>query len=358
MKPKTDSCFRKSRLCQFVLVLSLCWFSPATGQENKLPNPISVSGAPWAFYGFVVSSPDGPEFYSAYKNQFSAAIAKKLPERDRTYALTVLSTKLENSISSADEWVEFLQKTRNKDRDSRYRMLEHIEEKFPHRDYICSRYRTKFQDSGVRWFGSVPFLSDGITCVHPEERRFAVDIGYSERAGGTGYDSSFKELGEKFVRSLRFLPWPDREEFRVGMKARMAQQGETALATFNPMIARGDNFAAMRAGEIYLSGVGVPTDYEMARKLLELAAMDGHAGALYNLGVIYDQGLGVTKNPREAMRWFRLAADQRDNEAQYNLAVYHGQGIGMPVDTREAEKWLSYAADNGNATARKFLPRR
>jgi hypothetical protein len=347
--------FDKDSLIPFAVLVSLVWICGAAGQEPKLPNPITTPGAAWGFNGFVVTSPVGTDFFSAFKTKFSTAIAKKLPERDHTYALTVMPFLFETPMSSAEELVEYLKKRRNKEMGSRYRIIDHIEEKVSHHNYFCSRYATKSEDGGVRLFGSVPFYLDGITCVHPDEPRFVVDVGFSERAGGTDFNSQFKELGERFVRSLRFLPWPEREEFSRGMKARMAQQGETALRIFNPMIDRGDGFAAMRAGEIYLSGAGVPVDYEAARKLLEVAARDGHVGALYNLGAIYEKGLGVTRDVAEAVRWFKLAADQRDHQAQFNLAVLYGRGVGVSVDTREADKWMNFAADNGNDAARKFL---
>lgn len=322
-----------------------------------LPNPVTAPGAPWAFHGFVVNSPDGLGFYSAYKNELGASFAKKQPEPDHTYVLTVMAARLDAKITNAEELVQYMLQKRNKEIGTRFRIKDFAEEKYLHQAYICSRYLINAEDKGVRLFSWVRLLMDGITCVHPEQPQFAVDVGFSERAGKGDYNPQFKEVGEKFVKSLRFLPWPEREDFRNGMKARMANEGRIALDIFNPMIGRGDTLAAMRAGEIYLSGAGVPTDYEIARKLLELATKDGHVGAFYNLGAIYDKGLGLGRDVREALRWFKLAADQRFAEAQLNLAILFGRGEGTAAEKRDADRWLNFAADNGNERARKFLQR-
>jgi Sel1 repeat-containing protein len=339
-------------LCAIALV-SLSAF----GQEPSLPNPVLNPGTPWAFWGFVVNTPDAPDILSQSKSAGAANLGKKLPEPDHTVAFTVVSHKLEKEVSGADELLAILKESRGKKSDpSRFRIVEYKEEIFVLRDYWCTRYSMLNEDRGVRTFGSVPLVIEGITCVHPDRRDFAVDVGYSERAAGKEVSPELREIGEKFIRSLRFLPLPDRDEIRGALEALRAKEGEKALALLKPLLDKGDSQAALIAGEIYLLGHGgVPINYAAARQMLEVAAQDGHVDALYNLGSMYDRAQGVPRDPVEAIKWFKLAADQRDNVAQFNLAVLYGRGDGVPRDRAEAEKWGRMAADNGNEHARQIL---
>ena len=329
----------------------------AFGQEPQLPNPILNPGSPWAFWGFVVNAPEAPDMMSQFKSASAASIGKKFPEPDHTVAFTVLMDKLEKEIASADELLANLKDRRGKKSDpSRFRIVEHKEEIFSLRDYWCTRYSMLNEDRGVRLFGAVPFVLEGITCVHPERRDAAVDIGYSERAAGKQVSAEVREIGEKFIRSLRFLPLPDRVEIKAAIDALRAKDGEKALSLLTPLVEKSDSQAALIAGEIHLLGHGgVAVDYAAARRMLELAAQDGHVNALYNLGTMYDRAQGVTRDPAEAVKWFKRAADQRDNVAQFNLAVLYGSGDGVPLDRAEAEKWGRMAADNGNERARQVL---
>src|SRR4051812_8952356 len=157
----------------------------ALAQEPRLPNPILNPGSPWAFWGFVVNTPEAPDIVSQFKSPGAASLGKKLPEQGHTVAFTVAVDKLEQEISSADVLLTNLKERRGKKSDpSRFRIVEHREEKFILHDYWCTRYSMLSEDRGVRSVGSVPFVLEGITCVHPDKRDIAIDIGYSERAAG------------------------------------------------------------------------------------------------------------------------------------------------------------------------------
>lgn len=349
------------RTITFALHIAIASLSlSAFAQAPRLPNPILNPGTPWAFLGFVVNTPDAPDVLSQFKSVGAASLGMKFPEPDHTVAFTVVADKLEKEFSSADDLLVELKERRGKKSDpSRFRIVEHREERFVLRDYWCTRYSMLNEDSGVRFFGSVPFVLEGITCVHPNKRDLVIDIGYSERAAGKEVSPEVRAIGEKFIRSLRFLPMPDRAEIKEALEALRAKDGERALNLLKPLYDKGDSQAALIAGEIYLFGHGgMPANHSVARHLFEVAARDGQVNALYNLGTMYDQGQGVARDPVEAIRWFKLAADQRDNVAQFNLAVLYGRGDGVPRDSAEAQRWGRMAADNGNERARQVLQSR
>jgi hypothetical protein len=327
-------------------------------QQGRLPNPITNPGAPWAFWGFVVNAPDAPDILSQAKSPVRAVSGKKLPEPDHTVAFTVATQKLEKAVSSAEALVAHLKVRRARNFDpTRFRLVEHNEEVFALRDYWCTRYSLVSEDRGVRLLTPVALVLEGITCVHPDRKDLAVDVRYSERGAGKTASPEVREVGEKFIRGLRFIPLPDRPEITSALEALRAKEGDKALNILKPLLERDDTQAALIAGEIYLSGHGAPVDHARARQMLEIAARDGHGSALFNLGAIYDRGLGVARDPVEAVKWFKLAADQRHDIAQFNLAVLYNRGDGVPRDPVEAAKWARRAADNGNERARGAIGR-
>jgi hypothetical protein len=327
--------------------------SIAFGQERRLPNPISFPGAPWAFLGFVVHAPDTPDLFSQLKTPVLAVIAKKIAEPDHSYTFTVAAHRAAKELSSADELLAYVRERRAKRADpSRFTLSDHTEEKFVHRDYWCTMYSMVAETHGS---GSAPLTLRGMTCLHPDRHDYVVDLGFSERGGGKQVGAELVKIGEKFVGSLRFLPFPDRTELKQALEAARANEGEKALAVLHPLVEKGDTQAAVLAGEIHMLGYGAERDFGAARRMFELAARDGHVKALYNLGLIYERAMGVQRKAAEAIKWFKLAADQRDHQAQFDLAILYEHGKGVPRDPAEAGRWRRMAANNGNERAKEIL---
>jgi hypothetical protein len=70
---------------------------------------------------------------------------------------------------------------------------------------------------------------------------------------------------------------------------------------------------------LYMSGTGVPTDYQKARQIARHAADLGDPHAQNVLGVLCATGLGAPADRQEAIRWFRLAAEQGHTAAAKHL---------------------------------------
>ncbi len=77
--------------------------------------------------------------------------------------------------------------------------------------------------------------------------------------------------------------------------------------------------AQFELGVMYKNGDRVTTDYNEAKKWLEMAAEKGNALAQFNLGIMYKNGLGVTKNINEAKKWLEKAASRGDKTAKASL---------------------------------------
>ena len=73
----------------------------------------------------------------------------------------------------------------------------------------------------------------------------------------------------------------------------------------------------------------------------------GHAGAQNSVGVLYIKGLGVTQDHEVALRWLQQSADQGFADAQVNLAYLYHTGNGVAQDSSKAEALLLSAAKQG-----------
>lgn len=96
-------------------------------------------------------------------------------------------------------------------------------------------------------------------------------------------------------------------------------------------------------------------NYRRAVELLQPLAEQGDAAAQTRLGCCYYLGLGVIINYQTAVDWFSKAAEQENAEAMYYLGLCYLSGKGVPKDSAPAKQWFRKAADHGHAAALKLL---
>jgi uncharacterized protein len=110
----------------------------------------------------------------------------------------------------------------------------------------------------------------------------------------------------------------------------------------------GDRQATFALGMTLLTGApGVAKDRAAAKTLLEKAAAQGHAGALYNLGVMAIEGDGSGPDFAKAADLFRRSAEAGNDDGSYSYGVLLRDGRGVPLDITAAAHWLKRAADGG-----------
>ena len=98
-----------------------------------------------------------------------------------------------------------------------------------------------------------------------------------------------------------------------------------------------------------------PEDLAEARRLLQLAASQGEAGAQATLGGMCFNGQGGPQDWVEARRLYELAAAQGSAAAQFALGTMCRGGQGGPLDLVEAGRLYRLAAAQGHAGARAAL---
>lgn len=112
-------------------------------------------------------------------------------------------------------------------------------------------------------------------------------------------------------------------------------------------------------GVAYFKANAMPSDMELARGALLIAANEGDLEAQHSLGSFYFFGIGGDRNESDAVKWFRKAAEQGHADAQHRMgSAYRSHlGFGVSPDNAEAVKWFRKATDQGHVQARYDLAR-
>lgn len=95
----------------------------------------------------------------------------------------------------------------------------------------------------------------------------------------------------------------------------LAERGkQAAVAMAHSLLAQAANLGSIKAhrtlGELYLKGLGTPTDFNQAATHLSLAAEKGDADAQFHLASLYQCGMGVEFDIQKAIYWLKKANDQ------------------------------------------------
>jgi TPR repeat protein len=171
----------------------------------------------------------------------------------------------------------------------------------------------------------------------------------------------------------------------------VSQNYEKAMAYFLKMVTQkselewGDlsrtdfNNGIFYISDMYIFGLGVKQDYEVARKFLVIAANEGDLLASTRLGMMHLMGLGGDRDIYSARFYFEKAKSSKDgialnylgmmdcNAQNYfsarlhfessaakgndialiNLGIMNFNGLGVPRDYAQAFRFFKQAADNG-----------
>lgn len=96
---------------------------------------------------------------------------------------------------------------------------------------------------------------------------------------------------------------------------------QTALKVWMDQATAGSAEAQNYVGEIYMKGLGIEPDYEMAALWLKKAAAQGFNRAKINLGFLYEQGLGVPQDRPRALNLYREASGITNDDLLFASAV-------------------------------------
>ena len=342
--------FRLTALCCGLLVALPAF---AAAQIEPLPNPIQVPGAPWYFDSFIADAPREEGWASFSKDTKSAEMGKKY-EDGHTAAAIVEAHKFQEPVTSQDALLAIVKQTGAATAGPGTKLADYTTEILTPKGLLCARSVARFEDRREQFEQAGTLLVRGLTCVRPDRPEIVVGLRFAERTAVGAAAPGADDVGEQFLRSLRFTP----VGFDLITQARSEvsqKNGAEAVRLLQPAAEQGDGEAALFLGNILLYGSGIAENPQEARKWLEIAAGQGRIDAIYNLGAIYDKGIGVPRSAGEAIKWFTLAADQRDPTSQLNLALFYLKGDGVEKSVPTAELWLKRSANNGGKRAQGIL---
>lgn len=128
----------------------------------------------------------------------------------------------------------------------------------------------------------------------------------------------------------------------------LSEYDEEAAAMYKKAALQGDAEGQFRLGTLYSQGEGVKKDVNEARRLIALAAEQGHVQATNVMSHAYlNAQLGIPESERnsaESLRWAK-AAEQNDYLPAIDaLALaYRNGGLGVTPDAKEAERLTAKA---------------
>lgn len=123
------------------------------------------------------------------------------------------------------------------------------------------------------------------------------------------------------------------------------------IAALTKRAEAGDADAQDQLGVKYVTGNGVPQDFNKAFKWFQKAALQGHAVAQHNLAYMYGTGKGTPLDDNQAFEWYQKSALQGFSGSQYEIGERYLLGNGVPQDFVNAFNWLQKAALQGDAQA-------
>jgi len=114
---------------------------------------------------------------------------------------------------------------------------------------------------------------------------------------------------------------------------------------------RGEPWAQMQLGKIYVESIDDPERREKGMELLRQAAAQKDAEAIRLLANIASAGVVDQPSNVVALQRLKEAAELGSPDAQYELASIYAEGRGVHKDMNQALLWGRKAAQQGNVQA-------
>lgn len=129
-----------------------------------------------------------------------------------------------------------------------------------------------------------------------------------------------------------------------------------AFALMQAAAEAGNRYAQFNLGQMIMEREPGDKGFVDAAVYFDRAAQTGLPDALYAMSQFYANGIGGKKQDDvEARKLMVMAARQGHDTAQYDLSIWMAEGRGGDRDYKSAFGWMKLAADQGNVAARAGL---
>ncbi len=129
-------------------------------------------------------------------------------------------------------------------------------------------------------------------------------------------------------------------DFLAGEEAFKNRRYTEAFNKFLPEAQKGDYRSQYYVGYLYLYGLGVNQDEDLALKYIKQSADQKYDTALALLGYLYDEGRLVPVDKKKAINLYKMAAEQGNTSALLNLGLAYYKGDGILKNDQKAVEML------------------
>lgn len=133
-----------------------------------------------------------------------------------------------------------------------------------------------------------------------------------------------------------------------GIELFRSERYDEALTCFQTAAKAGDAEAQTRLGDMYLEGIGVEKNIQIAINMYNKAITQNYPKAMRYLGDMYRDGNGVDKDPGKAFVLYKKAADLNDSHGLLRVSQCYYSGIGVVIDSVKSFEYCLLSAEAGN----------
>jgi len=363
--------------CWFLLLFAALAAGTAHGQRAPAAEPPRIEervaqipqtalGAPWAFIGYAVTTPNDSNWFVATSTPRGGSMGRHLSGGDDHTAVLVLSSDLVEKPIETDAALLELARSRHAKLSERWQIGKHEETIVRHAGTRCARHTLEaiqHEDTSPRKSAAKAneqrnsMFVVGISCVHPTDSTMLVEVGVSERGRITAGSPTVALDAEQAITSLSFHRFNEKALQKSAEAARTTGLTD-AEAVLKPYIDADAAWARYFLAQIVERTRPVPENAGIRIKsLLESAAEKGLADAQWSLGTLYLRGApGVAKDPSLAEALLRRAAERGNAGAAFQLGIAQLSGVdGIAANKSEGALWVQRAAVRGLKEAQDLL---
>jgi len=188
-----------------ILLIASC------SEKNPTMTPLHDRGERKSDLGFSFIPPPGEGWLEDFKMNTVRYLKKTDPQKYSFFTgTTEYRTKMK--FETPEKYLDFIKNKRrviDNDNSSRFKNSQGSYKLVPSIAPLCVRYEEHCEDHGAKNLNGKKFLileNFGLMCLHPDNPTVGVDIYYSERSLENEQNQVYRNEGEEFINSLKFIP--------------------------------------------------------------------------------------------------------------------------------------------------------
>jgi TPR repeat protein len=231
------------------------------------------------------------------------------------------------------------------------KLVDYAAQPFAPKGVLCARFSVVRTAAPV--FLNPGLLVRGVSCVRPDRPDVVVTLSYAQRSALDNVPPERQQLIDNFLDSLRFLP----SNAALMQQARMAVRSdppENVVGLLTPVADDGDSEAALFLATCISTAAACRSDFQAARKWLEVAANADKPKRRTT------SGRCTTRESARRVTFRKQSSGSRSPPISVTRGLSSTSAFSISrataaKDIGTAEQWLKRASGNGDKRARAIL---